>query len=407
MTWTLILIKEALAAGTISAAIFAGSAQAMNVDPGGSSGAVVVNPGGGTSGAVAVNPGGAETSGAKLVGDPGGGTSGSVNDNPAAAPSGQRQPRRRNRRRSERQSRRRNVRRGQHRSWRIEHGRQACSEGEGRTQGQARQESGRQEEGRHEGMYSQLGRREPGEGRQPGCGALSMQPKGSDRRSVLPRAGSASRHSLPRALPPAKRASIPVATEVRRCGSNGFVRYARAPRAIPLASVSREVSPERKMIGMPAVRSSRRSAAASRKPSSTGIDTSVMTRSGIHENACVRPCWPSGASRTMMSDCCKQVAHSARIAGSSSTTSTSGRDRRTAGLACSGCNSARPSLCSTTATPVYRMTTRCAPGNSCPGATVRRSACPVYQASFARACSSSRVDCTHTGFADHQGGCLR
>src|SRR5215212_8622606 len=81
------LFKEALAAGAVSAALFAGQAGAQNVDPGGGAGgAVNADPGGGAGGAVVVDPGGA--AGGGVVIDPGGGTGGAVNADPGGGAGG-------------------------------------------------------------------------------------------------------------------------------------------------------------------------------------------------------------------------------------------------------------------------------------------------------------------------------
>src|SRR5215212_6837131 len=96
------LFKEALAAGAVSAALFAGQAGAQNVDPGGGAGgaapthwvdpgggaggAVNADPGGGAGGAVVIDPGGG--AGGGVVIDPGGGTGGAVNADPGGGAGG-------------------------------------------------------------------------------------------------------------------------------------------------------------------------------------------------------------------------------------------------------------------------------------------------------------------------------
>jgi hypothetical protein len=83
------LIKETLAAGAISAALFAGSAQAAHAQlpsPGGGGTAVNINPGGGTTGGNNANPGGGNA-GANNA-NPGGGNAGANNANPGGGNAG-------------------------------------------------------------------------------------------------------------------------------------------------------------------------------------------------------------------------------------------------------------------------------------------------------------------------------
>src|SRR5215213_3048071 len=72
------MLKEALAAGAVSAALFAGQAGAANVDPGGGAGGAApthwVDPGAGGGGGVTIDPGGG--GGGAVTVDPGGGTGG-------------------------------------------------------------------------------------------------------------------------------------------------------------------------------------------------------------------------------------------------------------------------------------------------------------------------------------------